>query len=183
MESRFIRGDSDLNVLSNLCAFKTHLVCKFFLTSLTPIRSLTPLGNWMSSYSPFGLFFFSLCLSISVVCLIVKYLSLCPNIHLPPPNRSQPPPPASLHPLGRDHTQLLAPLLQAGGLVKASCLQALLPTKNQLQIAINLCLLLLKLSQWSSVWPRHGPIHFGAEATKPLFNPGEPERARTYNSS
>lgn len=91
MESRFIRGDSDLNVLSNLCAFKTHLVCKFFLTSLTPILSLTPLGYWMSSYSPFGLFL-SLCPSISVVCLIVKYLSLCPNIHLPPPNRSQPPP-------------------------------------------------------------------------------------------
>lgn len=54
------------------------------------------------------------------VSAIVKYLSFHPHIH----------PHHHPHaPSWRVHTPLLAHLLWAGGLVKASCLQALLPTK------------------------------------------------------
>lgn len=59
-------------------------------------------------------------ISASCVCVIVKYLSFHPHIH----PRHHP-----LAPSWRVHTPLLAHLLWAGGLVKASCLQALLPTK------------------------------------------------------
>lgn len=54
------------------------------------------------------------------VYVIVKYLSFHPHIH----PRHHPRAPS-----WRAHTPLLAHLLWAGGLVKASCLQALLPTK------------------------------------------------------